>query len=189
MGPWDRSRGPIGLGVRGDKLAIRLGQADFHEDSYNFFAEALIVEGGLLGAVVGLTTGVLDHLEERGTEFDGIDVRTRFRRWKLFDEFRKQPLVRPIVALPEEVSFSNRFAGKRSLEGEQRRHGEQRCSKNSETAAKQPTSQGHSAHQSHRTLHKIRLGVDSANCGLIAKLEDRLQYARFSSFSRVGGGV
>jgi len=70
-----------GTGRANDVRAIRIGELDLNDDSYKFGLIAMI-EGGLLGAVLGALAGLLDQKSERGEKSNRGEVRTGFRRRK-----------------------------------------------------------------------------------------------------------
>src|SRR6266436_4690228 len=81
IGTRDEAGGRTGArtGRTNNISTVRIGELDLHHDSYEFGLIAMI-ECGLLGAVVGLPTGMLNEKSERSEESDGGDVRAGFGR-------------------------------------------------------------------------------------------------------------
>src|SRR6266478_4389772 len=96
---------------------VRIGELDLHDDSYEFGLIAMI-ECGLLGAVVGLPTGMLDEKGERSKESDGGDVRAGFGRRKGFCVFVEESSHGFVAALTEEIGFADGLVGQGRVESE-----------------------------------------------------------------------
>lgn len=113
IGTRNEARGRTGAGTGGasDVRAIRIGELNLNDDSYEFGLIAMI-EGGLLGAVTGgVLAGLLDEKSERSEESDGGDVRTGFRRRKEFCVFVEKSGHGFVTALAEEVGFADGLIG------------------------------------------------------------------------------
>jgi len=109
-----------------DKSAIRIGQLDFNEDEYEFFLAAVIVQRLLRAVVADVPVGVLHKLDEGRQESDGRNIRTGLGRREILDVFAQYRRVSSVVALAEEISFTDGLVGERSV----KRGGGQRHTKN-----------------------------------------------------------
>src|SRR5713226_2996195 len=102
-----------------------------------------MIECGLLGAVVGLPTGMLNEKSERSEESDGGDVRAGFGRRKGFCVFVEESSHGFVAALTEEIGFADGLVGQRSVEGEGGRRQQQGRNKNREAG---PEGRRHEEH-------------------------------------------
>jgi len=130
IGTRDEAGGRTGArtGRTNNISTVRIGELDLHHDSYEFGLIAMI-ECGLLGAVVGLPTGMLDEKGERSKESDGGDVRAGFGRRKGFCVFVEESSHGFVAALTEEIGFTDGLVGQGRVESEDERRQEQKSGK------------------------------------------------------------
>jgi len=109
-----------------DKPAIGIRELDFNEDEHEFFLAAVIVQRLLRAVVADVSVGVLHKLNEGRQEGDGRNIRTGLGRREILDVFAQYRRVSSVVALAEEISFTDGLVGERSV----KRGGGQRHTKN-----------------------------------------------------------
>jgi len=113
-----------------DEPAIRIRELDFNEDEHEFFLAAVIVQRLLRAVVADVPVGVLHKLDKGRQESDGRNIRTGLGRREILDVFAQYRRVSSVVALAEEIGFTNGLVGERSV----KRGGGQRHTKNQKQA-------------------------------------------------------
>jgi len=100
-----------------DEPAIRIRQLDFNEDEHEFFLTAMIVQRLLRAVVADVPVGVFHKLDEGRQESDGRNIRTRLGRREILDVFAQYRRVSSVVALAEEISFTDGLVGEGCVKG------------------------------------------------------------------------